>query len=198
VGLPDPTMLPPTDSIIRLRSAAAELAALDDELGRLEERAQTVRDRRNALARRELPDLFARCMTDSIGLPEQGPGVRVEVHTEVHASIPADWTQERREEALVELERLGGGTLIGTELTVFFGRGELDLARQLQDHIRGLNWVGDRPIRAHQTVHWATLTKFVSELLGRDVRPSFSLERLGATLIPTARILRAGGKRKRR
>ena len=197
VGLPDPTLIPSTDGIVQLRSAAAELAALDGELSRLEERVQTIRDRRSELSRRELPDLFARCLTDSIGLPEQGPGVRVEVRTEVHAKIPADWSQEQREEAFAELERLGGGALVSTELTVHFGRDELGLARQLESHIRGLNWVGSRPIKAHQTVHWATLTKFVSELLSSDVRPVFSLDKLGATVIPTARVVRSGTKRKR-
>lgn len=157
-------VVPTEEGLSRLRKVAQQWFDLDAEIEALEERLKEKKAESLVLQQRTLPDLFAEIGTDSVGLPEAGEfGADVVVDNYYKAGITADWEEERRARGFAELERLGGGDLIRTVLSVTFGKGELELARKLDELIRQ-SPIGNTHIpEISMAVPWNSLTSFLKE-----------------------------------
>jgi hypothetical protein len=165
----------PTDGdTSRLREKAMELGSVESELEKLAKRTTELNARKTALSFREIPDIMAELGIDSLGLPELNADIVEKPYYK--ASIPASWPDERRQAAFDWLEKNGHGSLVKVNVTVSFGKSELEKARELETLIRG--WSNEHTPELSMDVHWGTLTSFVKEQVTKgEVVP---LETLGA------------------
>ncbi len=178
-------VIPPSQAL--LSEKCSLLIAMDREIADLEDRVKMKKSERNELATRTLPDLFDAANQRICGIP--GESSVVEVTTKYPASITQSLPVETRHEAFNYLEELGGGDLIKTEVRVFFGRGEADLAREFVALVENSNRFGGREIEMKTDVHHLTLTKFVTDLVTRARETGSKLpdlQRLCAKAVRTA------------
>ena len=134
---------------------AARQSRLSDEISALE---ATLKEKKKELQRVEEQDLPE--AMDAIGMSEfkLTDGTTISIKTFYNASIPG----ERKEEAFAWLDDNGHGGIIKTDVSVSFGRGELEIARSFLEFARGFNEASIDPELA-QGVHWQTLRSFVKE-----------------------------------
>lgn len=150
------TKVDPSDhgkaGIARLASKQATLA---EEISVLE---AAVKEKKKELQRVEEQDLPE--AMDAIGMSEftLTDGTKISIKTFYNASIPG----ERKEEAFTWLDENGHGGIIKTDVSVAFGRGELEIARAFVEFARGFNEAAIDP-ELEQGVHWQTLRSFVKE-----------------------------------
>ena len=134
---------------------AEKQAALANEISILE---QAVKDKKKELQRvaeQDLPEAM-----DAIGMAEFTlvDGTKISIKTFYNASIPA----ERKDEAFAWLDENGHSGIIKTEVSVAFGRGDLEIARSFVEFAREFNQAAIDP-ELEQEVHWSTLRSFVRE-----------------------------------
>lgn len=168
--------VPSAENLEKLREAALELAMVTREIEDLSANLQKQQAREAELKRTILPDLFAAAGTDKIGLPEAG--VDITVKNYYKASISAEWPVEKQNEAFSWLESEGHGGLIKVTVSVSFGKGELDKAKELQELIRQSPIGNTHPPEIKMGVPWQTLTSFVKEQY--EAGEQLPLETLGA------------------
>jgi hypothetical protein len=125
-----------------------------------------------------LPELFAKAGIDNLGLPAEGnnPAYDFKLRNFTHASISADWEQERRDEAFKILEQHGGKDLIKTEISAFIPAGSRGLAKKAVAALKKLGIVPD----VDASVPWNTLTAFIKEATEKR-NLILPLDKLGAT-----------------
>jgi hypothetical protein len=98
---------------------------------------------------------------DEVGMSEfkLKDGTKITISSFYNASIPA----ERREEAYTWLDDHEHGGIIKTDVSLNFGRGELEIAKEF------VTWLNEqRPELSpelSQNVHWQTLRAFVREMV---------------------------------
>lgn len=190
----------PTDQATRrLATAARTLAMAEWRLKRAEELCERIRERRNRLAIKVLPELMDAAGQDHVGLPNMGVDVVVQPHCT--AAIRADWPEERREAAFAHLEALGAGHLVRATVTVDFSRDELNVARTLREAVN--EWLfrerHQAVVNLSMAVHWKTLTSWLTSHLAsereRDPHegprntPNVDLEQLGAVVGRVCRVV---------
>lgn len=167
----DVSLAPTDDQMSKLREKCVELVEADADVDRLERELESAKERRNALAHKELPDIFSDLGVDQFGLPDAGVcGVDLTLSPYYKASIPADWPDEQKAAAFDHLEKIGGGDLVRTEVKFTLGRGQIDLAKTIVAMVRTigkameLEGVGDIPAPSiSMGVPWNSLTSFVKE-----------------------------------
>lgn len=168
------------DQLRRLTERADDLVRTDREIEKTEQRLKDLKNYRNDLAHRELPDMMMEMDVDSLGRPELG--VDLVLSPFCRASIPASWEDERREAGFAHLTELGGGDLIKATLTVAAGRGDMDAMQSLSEQIDGM--LADLRIEGSLSlglaVNWGTLTSFVREQ--HEAGVPMKLDLLGATV----------------
>lgn len=130
----DMSSLASDEQLTRARRVATEYAVLDTEIADLESIIKQKKERRLELQMRELPAVLGEIGIDRIGLPDQG--VDVVVAPYYHANIAADWEEQRKEQAFSWLEQAGHGDVVRAVVSVSFSRGELPMARELEELIR--------------------------------------------------------------
>jgi hypothetical protein len=187
--------VPSEEGLMRLRKEAQRWFDLETEIAALEKKLEERKAESNQIRQKTLPDLFAEIGTDNIGLPEAGEfGSDVVVENYYKAGITADWDEARRQRGFAELGRLGGDALIKTVVSVVFGKGEIEKARQLDEMIRA-SPIGNTHIpEISMAVQWNTLTSFLKERIeaGDQIE---NAEDLG---LSTGRIAKIKPRRKRK
>lgn len=168
---------PSDEQIALLRDKCVEMAEADAEVARLERELESAKEKKNTLAHKEIPDLFAQMGIDRFGLPDVGEfGADIILSPYFKASIPADWPDDKKKEAFDHLEEIGGGDLIKVEVKFLLGKGESELARRIAE------WVSERAEASGlrvaepsigQGVPWNSLTSFVKERYGRERSDEF-------------------------
>lgn len=184
----DQSQIPQTEVMRELAVMAAELVKNDDLIRKTEHLLEQLKAKRHQLVTKSLPDLFDRCMTDKIGLPEESCDVVVEAR--YHAAIKADWPDEQRDAGFDELERVEAGDLVRCVLSVTFGKSELEFAREVAEYLRAWNKFENRPVTIRREVPWNTLTAFVKTEMEAGNKHRLDLEKLGARAGREARIIR--------
>lgn len=173
----DLTAAPSDEQIAKLREKCVEMAAADADVSRLERELEAAKEKKNILAHKELPDIFAEMGIDRFGLPDVGEfGADVVLSPYFKASIPAEWPEDRKKVAFDHLEELGGGDLIKVEVKFLLGKGESELARQLVDAVG--QWAEHAEVSVPepsigQGVPWNSLTSFVKERHGKEKSEEF-------------------------
>lgn len=156
--------------------ALANLAnKTEEEIEQLEEKTKEKNKLLRTIVEEDIPNLMQELTIKSFKLED---GSTISVGMEVHASIPA----ASKEAAFNWLEQNQFGSLIKTDVTVTFGREQLEKAVQLAEQLReaGLEPELDRG------VHASTLKAFIKEQLeaGKEV----PLLLFGANAVNTAKI----------
>lgn len=205
--------VPTEEGSARLRKAAMELVAANNEVARLEAELKTTKELFNTLSNRTIPDIMLEIGQDVIGLPDVGEtGVDIISTQYVHANIRSDWDEERRAAAFSLLDRKGAGDMIRNILTMQFSKGENekvkafllaiederfgDLMREYAEN--NINHFELPPVHVEMGVPWNTLTSYVKkehsqgtlrELWMDEVDPVIDpVEVLGATIGTVAKI----------
>lgn len=177
----DVSSAPSDEQIAKLRVKALELVSAEEEVSRLERDLEAAKQRKNALAHKELPEIFNDLGVDNFGLADAGEfGVDLQLSPYYKASIQADWDEDKKERAFDHLEEIGGGDLVKTEVKFVLGRGQIELARTIVACIRTLaeameaEGCGDIPQASiSKGVPWNSLTSFVKERTALEQTPDF-------------------------
>jgi hypothetical protein len=165
------------------------LNSIRERMRETRDREQRIRDLKSVLAEEAkavndmkltiLPEMFARAGIDNLGLPAEGnnPPYDFKLRQFTHASIGADWDDERREEAFKVLTANGGADLIKTEIVINIPRELRALAKKVLSALKPFKGI---EVETNLSVPWNTLTAFVKEATQKRglILP---LEKLGAT-----------------
>lgn len=170
----DLSSAPSDEQVARLRRKCEELVAQTQYVADLEKTLEEAKEKKNALAHKELPEIFDLLGVDQFGLPSAGEfGVDLTLSPYFKASIPADWEDEKKEAAFDHLEEIGGGDIIKTEVKFSLGRGETDKARAIAAFVEE-NFPDEAPTASiTMGVPWNSLTSFVKERHNREGSPEF-------------------------
>lgn len=126
-----------------------------------------------------LPEVFVKAGIDHLGLPLEGnnPPYDFSLRSFVHASIGADWDDERRKEAFTVLEKNGGKDLIKTEFVIFVPRELRAMVKKIQAALKPFKGI---EVEKNESVAWNTLTAFIKEAIEKR-KLILPLDKLGAT-----------------
>lgn len=182
----DMSQVPETAKVKNLGIKCRELILLDEQIKIMEEELEKKKNQRSRITRHELPDIFNECKMDSIGVP--GEDVDVVLEPFFHANIKADWPEEQRDEAFDILEKLGAEDIIRVTMYVHFGKGEIELAKEMQEFLRSNNKFGNRPIRIERNVPWNTLTAWVKDRVKKHLPTP--LTEIGASIGSQCKIVK--------
>lgn len=142
------------DKLGAISKLASKQKTLADEVAALETRLKTVKSDLQRVEEHDLPEAM-----DAVGMEEfkLTDGTKIKISTFYNASISPD----RKDEAFEWLDERGHGGLIKTEVSLEFGRGELDVAREFMVWLKSEK--PDLSPEFAQSVHWQTLRAFVRE-----------------------------------
>jgi hypothetical protein len=196
----------PTDEQSRIIAIKAqELVDKEAEIAKAEIALDKLKRERHELAARVLPELMDQAQTDNIGVPASNTDIKLV--QEYHASIKADWPDERREAAFEHLRELDAEELITANVTLTFPRDHFAMAERFASAAREwLNKARTNSVRIDfkQTVHHGTLTAFVRDYVQTPIdlnappRVSLDFDKLGATAHRICKVIpRQGNPSKR-
>ena len=162
-----------------IRDAGAQLRDAEREKADIEERLRETNQKIQELQFKKLPDLMHEAGIDRLGLPAHGnlPACDAKLQPFYRANIAADWPPEKRQEAFNWLEDHGHGDLLKVSVTVQFGRGDLDKARELEGKLAAM---GMQP-SIGMSVPWTTLTAWLKEQVEK-YHSTPPLETIGGTV----------------
>ena len=165
----------PSDALAQL--SALSRALRDEELlgENLAEQVKASAARARALAEEDIPSLMTELQLTEIKLET---GEKITVTPEVYAAIPA----AQREAAFAWLEAHGFGGLIKTEVTIAFGKEQLDAAKKLAAHLAEDGFAPE----LERNVHASTLKAWLKEQLEKAV--NIPLELFGARPVKLAKV----------
>lgn len=130
-----------------------------ENVASLEQQLATAKSDLTRLEQEDLPDLMMELGLSSFKMDN---GASVEIVNEVHCGI----TEERRRAAHDWLIQHNFGGLIKTEVSVAFGKGELEKAQHVAEEIGG---------SVKESVHPATLKSFIKEQMAAGSAVPFEL-----------------------
>lgn len=157
----------PRDRLNQVYERARELAELEQKISAMEREIERLQDDRKALSQKVLPDLFDYLQTDRLGVP--GMSADVVLKNDIHANISKSWPREQQDAGFAELSRLKADDLMRYKVSVDFGRGEEEKAADFVRYISRWNHMPGHTIVTDRSVPWNTLTKFVREMLKKNV-----------------------------
>ena len=111
-----------------IASECVKLKQKEDEIAQLEEQLKSKKAEADDISSRVIPELLAEQGLSEIKLAD---GSKVSVKKEFRATVPKD--DVKREAALQWLRTNGLGDIIKNNVSVTFGKGEDDKAKQLLD-----------------------------------------------------------------
>lgn len=155
----------PDDKLAAIREAARSARDLDKRIADLTEMLELTRGARRDVVARVLPELMMEAGVKTLGLEAEGnlPAYDFTLRNYARANVAASWEPERRAAGFEALERAGAGDLIKTVLTVEFGRGEVELARDVQAQLSEEG----RESRLSMDVPHQTLSAWLREAIAR-------------------------------
>lgn len=180
------TPTPPSDRLAQLRDAVRRVHAMEREAEDLEERTKAAKRALTAALQQELPDLFDEIGVRSVGLDAEGneAAYTAEVVPYFHASIAADWPDDRRAEAFRVLREAGGEPLIRVQITAELDPGDAEKAAL----VRAFLVEEQVPHSEKLGVPWAALTAWVRERVRSGEGLAEPWETIGATVGRTVKI----------
>lgn len=167
----------------RVAALAARQAELEAEVAGLTEKLGQVSRELRKVAESDLPEALLSCGLTEFTLSN---GTRVKLDEKHWASIPKD----NPEPGYRWLEKNGHGDVIKHDVTIRFGRGEDDLARDTVDAIRRLPGGNRFEIIDKKSVNPQTLSAFVREQVARGANLPY--EDLGVYVKRETKIKRLG------
>jgi hypothetical protein len=176
-----------SDLLIELREALSRWRDADAELSDLSHRVEDVRERKRAIERDSLPDLFERAGVSTVAIPARGnlPSAVAKLVDYCRANIVASWPEEVRERGFAVLERIGLGDLIKCVVSVSFNRDDYVEAQRLAHKIK---LSGLTPQLA-KSVHWSQLSSALREVLDSGAEVSREdLDAIGADVGKTVKV----------
>lgn len=164
------------DALKQLSALCAQLRDAERESEDLEAKRKAKDAEARRLAEEDIPALMQELQVSEIKLET---GEKIKVSLEVYAQISA----ENKQAAFEWLEANGHGGLIKTEVSVAFGRDELEYAKKCAEEISSST---GKSAEIDRSVHASTLKAFLKERIssGKDV----PLELFGARPVNTAKI----------
>jgi len=152
--LEDSTDLLDNVEVTTIADQCQKLKALEDDIIKAEEEVENLKAKARDISERIIPELLAEQGLSSLKLAD---GSSVTVKREYRCTLPKD--DMRREDAYKWLRENGLGDIIKNNVSVTFGRGEDDKARQL------LDLAASKGFNPHQKsdVAWNTLTALFQE-----------------------------------
>lgn len=171
----------PSDALAAIRAKIARVRELEALAADLKERLETTQADLVTLKHKTLPDKMVEAGITSLGIEAAGnlPAVEARLSNYYHANIAADWDPARRAEGFAYLDSVGARDIVGTTVTISFGRSkeERDLADRVLLGLRKLNVV----YRTEHGVPWATLTAWLREQVEHKKRVP-DLVKIGGTV----------------
>lgn len=170
-------------SLVALRQKAEEWSELEMAVESLNEETSQLQKRINRIKQVELPEMMAEIGLNKFNLDD---GTSIEINEFVSGSIPKD--EEKKIEAFTWLENNELGSIIKTNVSLVFGKGEDNFAKNA---VAMLEESGYEPV-SEKSVHAQTLQATARELMreGKEV----PLETLGLYAGKTAKMKQ--GKKK--
>lgn len=171
-----------------LDRAVDELLSQEIMVEQLEADLEAAKKRLRVLQFERLPDLMDQTNTESL----ERNGYKVSVGEIIEGGLPKD--PERREEALNYLETHDGGGLIKTELSISFGKDELERARKIAAELRRMH--NDLTPEVDRSVHAQSLKAWAREV--REAGKDLPAEKLGLYIARGVRAKKLSEKKKSR
>lgn len=168
----------PGDKLEQLSALGKELLSLEDQILAKENEVDELRKKHLELSQKKLPDLMDEVGVDRVGLMT----VDVVLEPWFRASLPKDDPQP----GIDWLDANGHGDLVKTTVTLEFGKGEYEKAKEIADEI-AKRWGNSTQPTLKTGVHPMTLTAFVKEQITK-FQAALPLDKLGASLGRVARI----------
>lgn len=150
-----------------MTAAARLLLEAEEATAKADEELKAKKETERKLREETIPSMFAELGVEKLTLSD---GSTFSCTQEVYAAIPAP----RREEAYSWLEENGFGGLIKTNVEIPFGKGELELARELLDKLATELGVTNGTIL--REVHPQTLKAFLKERLAAEAESAIEEE----------------------
>lgn len=150
-----------------MTAAARLLLDAEEATAKADEELKARKETERKLREETIPGMFAELGVEKLTLSD---GSTFSCTQEVYAAIPAP----RREEAYSWLEENGFGGLIKTNVEIPFGKGELELARELLDRLATELGVTNGTIL--REVHPQTLKAFLKERLAAEAESAIEEE----------------------
>lgn len=172
------------DKLDSLRARAAEARDLELRIQDLETQIKDCTEQLLVLYHTTLPDLMDNAGTDIIGVPPSGnkPGIDYVMRPYYHAGIAASWDEVRKQQAFALLKQLKAESLIKTEITAKFPKGNLPAAKKLFASVKKLKITG-AAVDLKQSVHTSTLTAWLRDIYDRgQTLGAADLEKIGGSV----------------
>jgi hypothetical protein len=149
-------LAPTEDKVAEVVSAALRQIEAEDRVASLQNELKAAQDDLKGIAEGALPAAL-----DAAGMASYRllNGFEVSVKTTTVGNIAKDDAPI----AHASLEAAGHGDMIKRKVDLVFGRGEADVAARVVTFLKGLSWLGNRPVNVHENVHPQTLSAFVRE-----------------------------------
>lgn len=160
--------------------AANQLLAAETATAEAEAALKTAKEKERQLREEVVPGMFDELGIKKLTLED---GSIFSVKDDVYAAPPAD----RKSEMYAWLAEHDFDGIIKTEVSVAFGKGEIDKARELVDDLVGL---GVDHAVINQSIHHQTLTAFLRERLADmdENAPKVDLDLFGARPVSVATV----------
>ena len=167
--------MPSPDALVKIKATLTLARDLETSIEEMEFKLAEDRAQLNALQHKVLPDQFNSAGITSLTIEAEGnhPAIKCDLRPYFKASIPAKWSEEKREAALAELDKFGAGDLAKRTVTVQFARSEADEAQSFSEELDRMGVTYTMQF----DVHHATLTSWLKETVSEGNMPD--LEKIG-------------------
>jgi hypothetical protein len=177
-------------TIQEMTSAAAKLVEAEAATDAADQALKAAKEKERVLREETLPGMMQELGVSEMTLTD---GNKIKISQEVYSSVP----EHRKEEAWGWLEKNGYGGLIKAEVSVAFGKGELEKAQELLDNLATELGITNGVLS--REVHASTLKAFLkerladpkTELTAEEAKAGMSLlslEMFGARPVDTAKV----------
>lgn len=175
------------DTLTIIRNHCHTYRQLEAEIKDLKERLSALESQQNQLTTRTLPDLLRSIGIDELYLPPSNnlPGIKIWLDTVYRASIPNDWSMERKQAAFDILDQLGMSGLVKSVVSCSFAKGEAEEARELAVVLKTHDY---EPV-LEEKVNWQSLSSSLKEYIqaGNTVTPE-QLDAIGGYVAPVVKV----------
>ena len=167
--------MPDREILSKIKASLETARDLELEVMSSEQRLSESKAQLSVLQHKVLPDQFNEAGISSLTLEASGnrPAMRCDLRPYFKAVIPARWSEEKRAEAMAELDKFGGGDIAKRVVSVAFPRGSGDDAESLAEELEKMGFSCNVTFE----IPWQTLTSWLRETVSNGDMPD--LEKIG-------------------
>lgn len=147
-------VVPAGATLERLRELADDATILEADIAEKQLELQKKVEEHKKLTQRTIPDIMGELQIKSFTLTD---GSELKVEDQIQCSIPA----HKKADAFAWLQKYGFDGIIKTSVSVSFGKGDIEKARQLQKDLAAKQIDAE----VDQSIHASTLKSFIKERL---------------------------------